>query len=256
MRNSSRSQLLSLVSTTSGIARQQTKSNMRKFVCYLVLCVCVMLSAGAQLPQHDSFRLLNNKYYDIIYSDCLRIPCSSKYYFSGTCTAKKLKRQAFSFVQDKRVPKPRPRTSDYTNSGYVRGHMVPSADMAFAKDAMKATFLMSNVAPMRQEFNNGVWKQIENQVRLAARKFYRIVILSGVTFGKCESITRISGDIAVPDGFWKVIYQPEQKKVIRAWYVIQERSTSDESSVRCPLDTIIKYAYIWPYHVESETTTH
>lgn len=240
---------------------------MRKLVLYLVLCVCVMLSAGAQLPHHDSFRLLNNKYYDIIYSDCLRIPCCSKYYFSEPKQKKKLKRQAFSFVQDKRVPKPRPCTSDYTNSGYVRGHMVPSADMAFAKDAMKASFLMSNVAPMRQAFNNGVWKQIENQVRLAAESYSGIVILSGVTFGKCarnlrisgvklDSITRISGDIAIPDGFWKIIYQPEQKKVIRAWYVIQERSTSLESSVRCPIDTIIKYAYLWPYQEELETITH
>ena len=184
---------------------------------FFMLCVCVMLSAGAQLPQRDSFRLLNNKYYDIIYSDCLRIPSCSKYYFSERAQKKKLKRQAFSFVQDKRVPKPRPCTTDYTNSGYVRGHMVPSADMAFTKDAMKATFLMSNVAPMRQEFNNGVWKQIENQVRVAAANYSGIVILSGVTFGKCardlrisgekfDSITRISGEIAVPDGFWKVIY--------------------------------------------------
>lgn len=227
---------------------------MRKLVLYFMLCVCVMLSAGAQLPQHDSLRLLNNKYYDIIYSDCLRIPSCSKYYFIGHAQKKKLKRQAFSFVQDKRIPKPRPCTTDYTNSGYVRGHMVPSADMAFDKSAMKATFLMSNVAPMRQEFNNGVWKQIENQVRVAAEIYSGIVILTGVAFGKCDSITRISGNIAVPVGFWKVIYQPEQKKVIRAWYVIQERSTSDESSVRCPLDTIIKYAYLWPYREELETT--
>lgn len=229
---------------------------MRKLVLYLVLCVCVMLSAGAQLPQHDSFRLLNNKYYDIIYSDCLRIPSCSKYYFVDKVTQKKLKRQAFSFVQDKRVPKPRPSTTDYTNSGYVRGHIVPSADMAFAKDAMKATFLMSNVAPMRQAFNNGVWKQIENQVRLAAESYSGIVILTGVAFGKSDSITQISGGIAIPDGFWKVIFQPEQKKVIRAWYVIQERSTSHESSVRCPIDTIIKYAYLWPYQEELETTIH
>lgn len=231
---------------------------MRKLVLYFMLCVCVMLSADAQLPKQDSFRVLTNKYYDIIYSDCLRIPSCSKYYFNGQAQKKKLKRQAFSFVQDKRVPKPRPCTTDYTHSGYVRGHMVPSADMAFAKDAMKATFLMSNVAPMRQEFNNGVWKQIENQVRLAAAEFQNFVILAGVSFGKCarnlrisgdknDSITRISGGIAIPNGFWKVIYEPKKKKVLRAWYVIQESSTTDESSVRCPLDTIIKYAYLWPY---------
>ena len=229
---------------------------MRKLVLSFMLCVCVMLSTGAQLPMHDSFRLLNNKYYDIIYSDCLRIPSCSKYYFPEPKQKKKLKRQAFSFVQDKRVPKPRPNTLDYTNSGYVRGHMVPSADMAFSKEAMKATFLMSNVAPMRQEFNNGIWKQIENQVRIAAEIYSGIVILTGVAFGSCDSITRISRDIAIPDGFWKVIYEPKQKKVLRAWYVIQERSTSDESSVRCPLDTIIKYAYLWPYREDLEITTH
>lgn len=227
---------------------------MRKFVLHIALCVCVMLSAGAQLPRHDSFRLLNNRYYDIIYSDCLRIPTCSKYYFLEASRSKKLKRQAFSFVQDRRVPKPRPRTSYYTNSGYVRGHLVPSADMAFSKDAMKSTFLMSNVAPMRQGFNNGVWKQIENQVRVAAEKISGIVILSGTAISKCDSITRISGGIAIPDGFWKVIYQPTRKKVIRAWYVKQESSTSDESLVRCPLDTIIKYAYLWPYLEELETT--
>lgn len=229
---------------------------MRKLVLYFMLCLCVMLSAGAQLPHHDSFRVLNNKYYDIIYSDCLRIPSCSKYYFLDWPQQKKLKRQAFSFVQDKRVPKPRPSTTDYTNSGYVRGHMVPSADMAFAKDAMKSTFIMSNVVPMRQEFNNGVWKQIENQVRVAAEIYSGIVILAGVAFTWCDSITRISGDIAVPVGFWKVIYQPKQKKVICAWLVKQESSTSDESSVRCPLDTIIKYAYLWPYQEELETTIH
>lgn len=229
---------------------------MRKLVFFLVLCVCVMLSAGAQLPRHDSFRILTNRYYDIIYSDCLRIPCCSEYYFVDKVSQKKLKRQAFSFVQDKRVPKPRPITSDYTNSGYVRGHIVPSADMAFSKDAMKATFLMSNVAPMRQSFNNGVWKQIENQVRAAAENFSGIVILTGVAFDKSDSITKISGDIAVPHGFWKIIYQPELKKVIRAWYVKQERSTSVELSVRCPIDTIIKYAYLWPYREELETTIH
>lgn len=98
--------------------------------------------------------------------------------------------------------------------------------------------------------------KMRNQVRLAAEIYSGIVILTGVGIGKDDSITRISGDIAVPVGFWKVIYHPEQKKVIRAWYVIQERSTSDESSVRCPLDTIIKYAYLWPYREELETITH
>ena len=60
---------------------------------------------------------------------------------------------------------------DYKSSGYRRGHLVPSADMAWNKEAMDATFLLSNVAPMRQQFNDGIWLELEHNVRDWSRKY-------------------------------------------------------------------------------------
>lgn len=228
---------------------------MKRLFAFMILLL-IMLAAGAQLPQHDSFRVLHNNYYQTIYSDCLRVPCFSKYYLIEQVSQKKLKRQLFRFRQDKRVPKPRPKDSDYTNSGFVRGHLVPSADMAFSKGAMKATFIMSNVAPMKQDFNNGVWKQIENKVRSAAEIHSGIVILTGVAADPHAPMVRIKGNIWVPDGFWKVIYDTKSKSVLLAWLVLQSGDLTKESDSRCPIDSIIKYAYLWPYQEELETITH
>lgn len=228
---------------------------MKRILAFMILLL-IMLAACAQLPQHDSFRILHNNYYQTIYSDCLRVPACSQYYFVDNLSQKKLKRQLFRFRQDKRVPKPRPKDSDYTNSGYVRGHLVPSADMAFSRNAMKETFIMSNVAPMKQDFNNGVWKQIENMVRVMGAKNSGIVILAGVATDPNAPKIRIKGNIWVPDGFWKVIYDRQSKSVLLAWLILHSRNITSERDSRCPIDSVIKYAYLWPYQEELETITH
>ena len=49
-----------------------------------------------------------------------------------------------------------------TFSGHDRGHMVPSADMRWSLDALKATYLYSNISPQRPELNRGAWADLED----------------------------------------------------------------------------------------------
>ena len=51
--------------------------------------------------------------------------------------------------------------SDYSNSGYTRGHLVPAGDMSYDKQGMKECFYMSNMSPQPRVFNNGIWKELE-----------------------------------------------------------------------------------------------
>jgi endonuclease G, mitochondrial len=52
------------------------------------------------------------------------------------------------FQEDEAIPeKFRAKLSDYFNSGYDRGHMVPAADAKTTQEALSETFLLSNVAP-------------------------------------------------------------------------------------------------------------
>lgn len=41
----------------------------------------------------------------------------------------------------------RGKTSDYTGSGFDRGHLCPSADRTFTLEDNSATFLMTNIIP-------------------------------------------------------------------------------------------------------------
>jgi endonuclease G, mitochondrial len=55
--------------------------------------------------------------------------------------------------------------NDYLNSGYDRGHQVPSADMRWSKQALEATYLYSNIVPQKPELNRGAWAELEDWVR-------------------------------------------------------------------------------------------
>ena len=52
-------------------------------------------------------------------------------------------------------------TSDYSNSGYDRGHMAPAADMKWSEQAMRESFYMTNMCPQLHNLNAGDWKDLE-----------------------------------------------------------------------------------------------
>lgn len=94
---------------------------------------------------------------------------------------------------------------DYKGSGYRRGHLVPSADMAWNKESMDATFLLSNVAPMREEFNDGIWLELEHNVRDWSRKYKSVSVVTGPLF--LDASTTIGeNEILVPKYFYKAIF--------------------------------------------------
>ncbi len=51
---------------------------------------------------------------------------------------------------------------EYWNSGYDRGHMVPSADMRWSQKALEATYLYSNITPQKAEMNRESWADLED----------------------------------------------------------------------------------------------
>jgi len=98
---------------------------------------------------------------------------------------------------------------DYSGSGYTRGHLAPAADMAFDTLAMRESFYMSNVCPQVRAFNNGIWRELEEQTRDWARKFGRLYIITGPVLTSHIN-TRIGQNrVAVPELFYKVILNPD-----------------------------------------------
>lgn len=113
------------------------------------------------------------------------------------------------FKIDSRLPLPRAKDGDYTNTGWQRGHMVPAKDRSGSKAAFNSTFLMSNVAPMEPYLNQADWLLSEVATRYLATRYRTINVLAGALY--LDSLPAIVGEsrIRVPSHFWKVIYTTE-----------------------------------------------
>jgi len=114
-----------------------------------------------------------------------------------------------SFLPDPLVKSGTAVTADYWNSGYDRGHMVPSADMRWNFEALKGTYYYSNVCPQLPEMNRGTWAEMEDWVRRYVNySKRRVFILTGPvlrdglpTLQKADR----KNEVSIPEMVWKVI---------------------------------------------------
>lgn len=101
-------------------------------------------------------------------------------------------------------------SSDYTGSGFDRGHMAPSADRTNTTANNSATFLMTNILPQAPDNNQGPWADLEDYGRELVRQGKELYIVSG-SYGSGGigsngfASTISSGRITVPDRVWKAI---------------------------------------------------
>jgi endonuclease G len=102
-------------------------------------------------------------------------------------------------------------TTNYTNTGFDRGHQCPSADRTTNSTDNAATFLMTNIMPQSPNLNQITWENLEAYCRKLTTQGNELYIISGgVGSGGSGSrggttFTIGSGRINVPQRFWKVI---------------------------------------------------
>lgn len=93
------------------------------------------------------------------------------------------------------------RPSDYTSSGYDRGHLCPSGDRTRNAEDNSATFLMTNMVPQTPENNREVWRELEEYSRELVNQGKELYIIAGGAGSKGT----LKGKVTVPAQTWKVI---------------------------------------------------
>jgi endonuclease G, mitochondrial len=102
------------------------------------------------------------------------------------------------------------RPSDYTGSGFDRGHMTNSEDRSRSPEDNIPTFLMTNILPQSPDNNQGPWVGLENYCRQLARSGKELFIISGGHgqggIGKNGLRATVGqGKVLVPAVTWKTI---------------------------------------------------
>ena len=110
------------------------------------------------------------------------------------------------FMQDPGV-KGCPSPQDYAGCGMDRGHLVPAADLGWSPDAMRKSFLMTNVCPMHKALNEGGWFKLEEKVREWTARDSVLLVFSGPVVAQGDT-TLASGRVKVPSAYYKVVMAP------------------------------------------------
>lgn len=104
----------------------------------------------------------------------------------------------------------RVKTSDYTGSGFDRGHNVPSADRTRTAEDNSATFLMTNIIPQAPKNNQETWANLEGYTRELVEDGNEVYVIMGNhgiggtgTNGQVQTIAQ--GRVTVPAQIWKVL---------------------------------------------------
>ena len=100
-----------------------------------------------------------------------------------------------------------PSPQDYAGSGMDRGHLVPAGDLKWSPDAMRQSFLLTNVAPMHKALNEGGWAKLEEKVREWTVRDSALLVFTGPVVSDGDT-TLASGQVKVPSAYFKVILAP------------------------------------------------
>ena len=119
--------------------------------------------------------------------------------------------------------------------------MAPAGDMAFSTDAMQESFYMSNMTPQIRHFNNGIWRELEENVRDWAYDNDELYIVSGPIFYGSNPDRIGQNKVAVPDAFFKAILDIEGSKTKGIGFILpHERSYKHLREYAVSIDDIEK----------------
>ena len=104
----------------------------------------------------------------------------------------------------------RVQSTDYTGSGFDRGHNCPSADRTYSITDNSATFLMTNMIPQAPTNNQQTWAKLESYCRTLVSQGNELYIImgsygTGGTGSNGTKNTIANGKVTVPNRIWKVI---------------------------------------------------
>lgn len=163
-----------------------------------------------------------------------------------------------NFRPDLRVPQMfRAGLMDYRLSGFNRGHLVASANQREVEVQNSETFLLSNMSPQAPRFNQGIWRDLEDEVRKLQHmpEIYETYVISGPIFNFDTAIEVIGEDdsnevtVPVPHAYFKSVLTENDRGRLHMWSFMlpNERSDRDLEEFLVPTVEVERKAgiFLW-----------
>ncbi|MDA7817237.1 DNA/RNA non-specific endonuclease [Sulfurimonas sp.] len=181
----------------------------------IILLTTIILSLHATNIDHyisnqNCDQIIDKQVYTICYDYKMKGAKYISYTLDGSLVNSVNIKKRNSFYTEKNLKKEyRSHTKDYTHSGYDRGHLANDASFDYDKKILRKTYTMANIIPQAPNVNRRTWIKAEKLERSVAVNLGTVSVLNGVVYG--SNPLRIGkNQIAIPDGFWKMIYNDEK----------------------------------------------
>ena len=117
---------------------------------------------------------------------------------------------------------------------FQRGHIVASEDRICSMDVNGQTFYMTNMQPQIEEFNNGIWKTMEEKIRSLTQTAYdTMYVCKGGTIDKSEQILGYTKNkFIVPKYFFAAVMIKNKSghKAIGFWFEHKDYPSTEKLS--------------------------
>ena len=198
----------------------------------LMVCAAASAFSPQRIDEGDSLLFLQKNGFVIYYNIDRQIPALVAWNLTKKNLGRLHRPSNVSFRQDIECPRPRAKAQSFVNSGYQRGHLCPSADRSADVNQMRATFIISNVAPMTSALNMVQWAQAEEYSRVLARYGHDCHMLAGAFLSDSVQLLSLSSMIHVPDTFFRACIVHDAPQLSVYWLMANDTIRRNETACR------------------------
>jgi endonuclease G len=208
-----------------------------KNLLFLLLLIVPSIAVAQYQPKYGGKynEIVKHKYYELSYNEKYEQANWVYYKLTPEMVNNKVAERRNNFRSDRLVKTESAQLSDYSCSGYDRGHLCPAGDMGFNKEAISESFLMSNMSPQKPVFNRGGWKKLESEFRNIAKNNTIYIVTGAILKDGLSTIGK--NEVSVPEYYYKILYCAKLNKMI-AYLISNEKIDMDVNVYRVTVDSI------------------
>ena len=155
-------------------------------------------------------QIIDNEFITICYDYKLKAAKSVAYLLDGDLMNDPNIDKRPSFYSEKSLDKKyRISTTDYTNSGYDRGHLAPDAAFDWSQESLNSVYTLANIIPQAPQVNRNSWASLEKYVRAKAVELGKLNVINVVKYGQ-RSSRMGKNKMAISKGYYKILYNEEE----------------------------------------------
>jgi len=180
------------------------------------------------INQERCNQILDKEFLTICYDYNLKVAKSVAYTLYGDLVNELNIQERPSFYVEREIESEyRAETTDYTNTGYDRGHLAPDASFDWSQESLDSTYSLANIIPQVPVVNRQMWLKVENYARDKAVELFELNIVNVVRYSNTPQ--RIGeNNISVSIGYYKILFNSE-KEYEECFYYANDINASSEN---------------------------